>query len=35
MTSQRGEEDIQKLTDKYIEEIAEIGKNKELEIMEV
>jgi ribosome recycling factor len=25
----------QKLTDKYIEEIAEVGKNKETEIMEV
>ena len=31
----RGEEDIQKLTDKYIEEIAAVGKKKELEIMEV
>ena len=31
----RGEDDLQKLTDKYIEEIAEQGKNKEKEIMEV
>ena len=31
----RGEEDLQKLTDKYIEEIAEQGKKKEEEIMEV
>jgi len=30
-----GEEDIQKLTDKIIEEINEIGKHKEQEIMEV
>ena len=32
---ERGEEDLQKLTDKYIEEIAQLGKNKEVEIMEV
>jgi ribosome recycling factor len=32
---ERGEEDIQKLTDKYIEEIAEVGKKKEVEVMEV
>ena len=32
---ERGEEDVQKLTDKYIEEIGEVGKNKETEIMEV
>jgi ribosome recycling factor len=32
---ERGEEDIQKMTDKYIEEIAEVGKKKETEIMEV
>jgi ribosome recycling factor len=32
---ERGEEEIQKLTDKYIEEIAEVGKKKEVEIMEV
>lgn len=32
---ERGEEDLQKLTDKYIEEIAQLGKNKEAEIMEV
>ena len=31
----RGEEDLQKLTDKYIEEIATQGKHKETEIMEV
>jgi len=31
----RGEEDLQKLTDKYIEEIAGQGKAKEAEIMEV
>ena len=31
----RGEEDLQKLTDKYIEEIATHGSNKEKEIMEV
>lgn len=32
---ERGEEDLQKLTDKYIEEIAVQGKAKETEIMEV
>lgn len=32
---ERGEEDLQKLTDKYIEEITQHGKNKEAEIMEV
>jgi ribosome recycling factor len=31
----RGEDDLQKLTDKYIEEIAEQGRKKETEIMEV
>jgi len=31
----RGEEEIQKLTDKVIEEISEIGKKKEAEIMEI
>ncbi len=31
----RGEEDLQKLTDKYIEEITKLGVNKESEIMEV
>lgn len=31
----RGEDDLQKLTDKYIEEIAEHGKKKEAEILEV
>lgn len=30
-----GEEDIQKLTDKYVEEIGEVGKAKEAEIMEI
>ncbi len=31
----RGEEDLQKLTDKFVEEIGAQGKNKEAEIMEV
>jgi len=31
----RGEEDTQKLTDKYVEEIATIGDEKEKEIMEI
>jgi ribosome recycling factor len=31
----RGEEDLQKITDKYIEEVNEAGKKKEQEIMEV
>ena len=31
----RGEDDLQKLTDKFIEDIAEQGKKKEAEIMEV
>ena len=31
----RGEEDLQKLTDRFIEEIAEQGRKKEAEIMEV
>ena len=31
----RGEEDLQKLTDRYVEEVAEMGKKKETEIMEV
>jgi len=31
----RGEEDIQKMTDKFIEEIGEIGKKKDQEIMEI
>ncbi|HMV28262.1 MAG TPA: ribosome recycling factor [Anaerolineales bacterium] len=31
----RGEDDLQKLTDKFIEEIARLGQNKEKEIMEV
>jgi ribosome recycling factor len=30
-----GEEDLQKLTDKFIEEVTELGKKKESEIMEV
>jgi ribosome recycling factor len=32
---ERGEDDLQKLTDRFIEEIAELGKKKETEIMEV
>ena len=32
---ERGEEDLQKLTDRFVEEIAEHGKKKEAEIMEV
>ena len=32
---ERGEEDLQKLTDRYIEEVGEMGKKKETEIMEV
>lgn len=31
----RGEDDLQKLTDKYVEEVATQGKTKESEIMEV
>jgi ribosome recycling factor len=31
----RGEEDLQKLTDKYIDDVGKHGYNKELEIMEV
>ncbi|MBI5964512.1 MAG: ribosome recycling factor [Chloroflexi bacterium] len=31
----RGEEDLQKLTDKFIEDIGKHGYNKEIEIMEV
>lgn len=31
----RGEEELQKLTDKYIEEVGRIGQKKEQEIMEV
>jgi ribosome recycling factor len=31
----RGEEDLQKLTDRYVEEVAEMGKKKETDIMEV
>ena len=30
-----GEEDLQKMTDKFIEEVGELGKKKEAEIMEV
>jgi ribosome recycling factor len=30
-----GEDDLQKLTDKFIEEVTELGKKKEVEIMEV
>ncbi|HMB22584.1 MAG: ribosome recycling factor [Chloroflexota bacterium] len=32
---ERGEEELQKLTDRFIEEVAEHGKKKETEIMEV
>jgi ribosome recycling factor len=32
---EHGEAELQKLTDKFIEEIAGLGKNKEVEIMEV
>jgi ribosome recycling factor len=32
---ERGEEDLQKLTDKFVEEIARLGQNKEKDIMEV
>ena len=32
---ERGEEELQKLTDRFIEEVAEHGKKKEIEIMEV
>lgn len=32
---ERGEEDLQKLTDRYVEEVGTMGKKKELEIMEV
>ena len=32
---ERGEEDLQKLTDRFVEEISQQGKNKEIEIMEV
>ena len=32
---ERGEVDLQKLTDRFIEEVAEVGKKKEIEIMEV
>jgi ribosome recycling factor len=31
----RGEEELQKLTDRYVEEVAKHGQNKEKEIMEV
>jgi ribosome recycling factor len=31
----KGEEDLQKLTDKFIEEVTELGRKKEAEIMEV
>ncbi len=30
-----GEEDLQKMTDKFIEDVTELGKKKEAEIMEV
>ena len=32
---ERGEAELQKLTDRFIEEVAEMGKKKEVEIMEV
>ena len=32
---ERGETELQKLTDRYVEEVAEQGKKKEVEIMEV
>ncbi len=32
---ERGEEDLQKLTDRYVEEVGTMGRKKELEIMEV
>src|SRR5829696_3852316 len=32
---ERGEEDLQKLTDRFIEEVGEVGRKKENEIMEV
>ena len=32
---ERGEADLQKLTDRFIEEVADMGKKKEVEIMEV
>ncbi len=32
---ERGEEELQKLTDKYVEKIDELGKRKEAEIMEI
>jgi ribosome recycling factor len=33
--SKRGQDDVQKLTDKYVHEVEEAGKRKEAEIMEV
>lgn len=32
---ERGEAELQKLTDRYVEEVGELGKRKEVEIMEV
>jgi ribosome recycling factor len=32
---ERGEEDLQKLTDRFVEEVGEMGRKKEIEIMEV
>jgi ribosome recycling factor len=32
---ERGEAELQKLTDRFVEEIGEHGKRKEVEIMEV
>lgn len=31
----RGEDDLQKITDRFVEEVADLGKKKEAEIMEV
>jgi ribosome recycling factor len=32
---ERGEQDLQKLTDRFVEEVGEQGRKKESEIMEV
>jgi ribosome recycling factor len=32
---ERGEAELQKLTDRYVEEVGQYGKKKEAEIMEV
>jgi ribosome recycling factor len=31
----RGEDDLQKLTDRFVEEIGKLGEDKEKEVMEV